>query len=62
MYKRRFGFGGSTTTPGPAPPEEAVLSDWLASLINTLRADMDNDKLYPPGCVYITVRPGNSVR
>lgn len=35
--------------------EEQALSDWLWSLIKTLRADMDNEKLYPPGTVYVMV-------
>ncbi|KAL1411307.1 hypothetical protein Q8F55_002258 [Vanrija albida] len=33
--------------------DEQVLSDWMMSLIKTMRADMDNDKLYPPGMVYV---------
>ncbi|GMK55768.1 hypothetical protein CspeluHIS016_0208240 [Cutaneotrichosporon spelunceum] len=28
-------------------------ADWMMSLIKTMRADMDNDKLFPPGSVYI---------
>ncbi|WVW85722.1 hypothetical protein I302_107760 [Kwoniella bestiolae CBS 10118] len=35
------------------PDDEEVLSDWMVSLIKTMRADMDNEKLYPPGMVYI---------
>jgi hypothetical protein len=35
--------------------DEEMLSDWMVSLIKTMRADMDNDKLYPPGRVYILV-------
>jgi hypothetical protein len=54
LYKRRF--ANATGLSGPGPAGEAVLGDWLVSLINTMRADMDNDKLYPPGCVYIMVR------
>jgi len=53
LYKRRF--ADATGISGPGPAGEAVLGDWLVSLINTMRADMDNDKLYPPGCVYIMV-------
>ncbi|WVF72728.1 hypothetical protein IAT40_007546 [Kwoniella sp. CBS 6097] len=33
--------------------EAEELSDWMVSLIKTMRADMDNDKLYPAGTVYI---------
>lgn len=35
--------------------QEELTSDWMMSLINTMRADMDSDKLYPPGDVYIMV-------
>jgi len=35
--------------------EEGEMSDWMLSLIKTMRADMDNDKLFPPGTVYIMV-------
>jgi hypothetical protein len=52
LYKRRFGLQDGP----PDPPVEMVLSDWMMSLVNTMRADMDNDKLYPPGSVYIMVR------
>ena len=38
------------------PSDEEVLADWMTSLIKTMRADMDNEKLYPPGMVYIIVR------
>lgn len=38
----------------------------MVSLIKTMRADMDNAKLYPPGMVYIMVSPntmhGNRTR
>jgi hypothetical protein len=33
-----------------------MTSDWMMSLIKTMRADMDSDKLLPPGDVYIMVR------
>ena len=46
-------------TPATEPDNEQVLSDWMLSLIKTMRADMDNDKLYPPGKVYIMVRIHN---
>ncbi|CED85167.1 Predicted lipase/calmodulin-binding heat-shock protein [Phaffia rhodozyma] len=32
--------------------DKKMLDDWFFSLIKTMRADMDNDKLYPPGRVY----------
>jgi len=35
--------------------DDEATSDWMISLIKTMRADMDNDKLYPPGDVYIMV-------
>ncbi|KAJ1917693.1 hypothetical protein H4219_003060 [Mycoemilia scoparia] len=34
------------------------LDDWFLSLVNTLRANMDNEKLYPAGDVYILSEPG----
>lgn len=37
------------------PPDSRDTSDWLVAIANTLRADMHNDKLYPPGTVYIMV-------
>jgi hypothetical protein len=55
LYKRRFAFQ-QASGPEVDPPVETVLSDWMMSLVNTMRADMDNDKLYPPGSVYIMVR------
>ncbi|WVQ99922.1 hypothetical protein IAU59_007065 [Kwoniella sp. CBS 9459] len=59
--KKRQSKQGSASTPlgtgAASTPEEAseaeALSDWMVSLIKTMRADMDNDKLYPPGTVYI---------
>jgi hypothetical protein len=40
---------------GRVPSDEQVLADWMMSLIKTMRADMDNHKLFPPGAVYIMV-------
>ncbi|WVR07474.1 hypothetical protein IAU60_004516 [Kwoniella sp. DSM 27419] len=60
VYRRKFGFQGQRgDSRGPSgmqsslPTEEEALSDWMVSLIKTMRADMDNEKLYPPGMVYI---------
>nr|XP_031860024.1 uncharacterized protein CI109_004632 [Kwoniella shandongensis]KAA5527096.1 hypothetical protein CI109_004632 [Kwoniella shandongensis] len=64
IYKRKFEFqkDGQSPSSGGAggggmnmdmPTDEEVLSDWMVSLIKTMRADMDNDKLLPPGMVYI---------
>lgn len=36
--------------------DKEILDDWMISMIKTMRADMDNDKLVPPGVVYIMVR------
>jgi hypothetical protein len=48
---------------GTGPPtDEEVLNDWMVSLIKTMRADMDNAKLYPPGMVYIMVSPSTMRR
>ena len=38
---------------GPELSEDAELNDWLWSLVKTMRAGNDNEKLYPPGTVYI---------
>ncbi|SPO39358.1 uncharacterized protein PSFLO_04839 [Pseudozyma flocculosa] len=37
---------------GDAGDDDADLQDWLWSLIKTIRADMCEEKLYPPGEVY----------
>ncbi|KDE05852.1 hypothetical protein MVLG_03795 [Microbotryum lychnidis-dioicae p1A1 Lamole] len=34
-------------------PEDVVVNDYLWSVMRTLRADNDNDKLYPPGNVFV---------
>lgn len=59
LNKRKFAptfasdaSAGSASGTNPAD-EEQMLHDWMESLIKTMRADMDNDKLYPPGSVYI---------
>lgn len=46
---------GGTALSEDASDRDA-LSDWMTSLIKTMRADMRSDKLYPPGTVYIIVR------
>ncbi|GAA5976822.1 hypothetical protein JCM5350_007258 [Sporobolomyces pararoseus] len=38
---------------GPDMADDAELSDWLWSLRKTIRASSDNEKLYPPGTVYV---------
>lgn len=38
---------------GPELSEDAELNDWLWSLVKTMRAGNDNEKLYPPGTVYL---------
>lgn len=60
LNKRKFAFeesspnSSSDLASGPSQAdEEQMLHDWMESLIKTMRADMDNDKLYPPGSVYI---------
>lgn len=37
----------------PDMADDAELSDWLWSLRKTIRASSDNEKLYPPGTVYV---------
>ena len=65
IYQRKFSFqhaknsgvdGSGLSQDEPEPTDEEALDDWMISLIKTMRADMDNDKLYPPGMVYIMVR------
>ncbi|WWC71646.1 uncharacterized protein I206_105604 [Kwoniella pini CBS 10737] len=53
-------IGLEENTPGskegnhePDLGDGEILSDWMVSLIKTMRADMDNEKLYPAGMVYI---------
>ncbi|KAJ1955211.1 hypothetical protein EC988_002007 [Linderina pennispora] len=38
------------------------LDDWYWSLIKTLRASMDSEKLYPPGDVFVLASPGEEDR
>ena len=38
---------------GPELSEDTELNDWLWSLVKTMRAGNDNEKLFPPGTVYI---------
>ncbi|KAM0751552.1 hypothetical protein T439DRAFT_324739 [Meredithblackwellia eburnea MCA 4105] len=38
---------------GPDASEDQELNDWLWSLVKTMRAGHDNEKLYPPGTVYV---------
>ena len=62
IYPTRLPSQQGTPTPAPgtlvqSPSTDAeALSNWMLSLIKTMRADMDNDKLIPPGDVYIMVR------
>lgn len=48
---------------GSVVDDDEVKAEWMMSLVKTMRADMDNDKLYPPGDVYIMVcLPGSLLR
>ncbi|KAJ2060859.1 hypothetical protein GGI17_003477 [Coemansia sp. S146] len=38
---------------------DSSLDDWYWSLVKTLRANMDSEKLYPPGDVFILATPGD---
>lgn len=38
---------------GAEASEDVELNDWLYSLVKTIRAANDNEKLYPPGFVYV---------
>ncbi|KAI0224135.1 hypothetical protein L0F63_000037 [Massospora cicadina] len=50
--------------PAPSPTcPAAAFDDWFWSLIKTMRADMQNEKLYPPGEVYfVNCTPANGAR
>lgn len=37
----------------PELTEDSELNDWLWSLVKTMRAGNDNEKLYPPGTIYL---------
>ncbi|KAJ1731814.1 hypothetical protein LPJ61_002349, partial [Coemansia biformis] len=39
--------------------KKGSLDDWYLSLVKTLRASMDSEKLYPPGDVFILASPGD---
>lgn len=52
---RVMGLNRSKFGAESAAGEEQMQADWMMSLIKTMRADMDNDKLFPPGSVYIMV-------
>ncbi|KAJ2740251.1 hypothetical protein GGI20_005907 [Coemansia sp. BCRC 34301] len=39
--------------------DPSSLDDWHWSLVKTLRANMDSEKLYPPGDVFILAAPGD---
>lgn len=34
---------------GPEISDDAAVNDWMWSLVKTMRAGNDNEKLYPPG-------------
>lgn len=55
---RVMGLNRSRFGAESAAGEEQMQADWMMSLIKTMRADMDNDKLFPPGSVYIMVSSG----
>jgi hypothetical protein len=55
IYQRKFSFQSGGHEEVDEPSHDEVLADWMMSLIKTMRADMDNDKLFPPGNVYILV-------
>lgn len=53
IVSRVLGLNRTKLDKGSNLSDEEALSDWMMSLIKTMRADMDNDKLYPPGTVYV---------
>ncbi|KAJ2083853.1 hypothetical protein H4R24_000505 [Coemansia sp. RSA 988] len=65
---------GSSPSPNPKPSTSSKprgasrgdvrqskknLDDWHLSLVKTLRANMDSEKLYPPGDVFVLASPGD---
>ncbi|KAJ2489555.1 hypothetical protein IWW37_003901 [Coemansia sp. RSA 2050] len=46
-------------SPLPKRRKQSNLDDWHWSLVKTLRANMDSEKLYPPGDVFILAAPGD---
>ncbi|KAJ2357492.1 hypothetical protein IWW50_002328 [Coemansia erecta] len=53
--RRRAGSRGGT----PEPDDKSKMDDWHLSLVKTLRANMDSEKLYPPGDVFVLASPGD---
>ncbi|KAJ1964853.1 hypothetical protein GGI12_001152 [Dipsacomyces acuminosporus] len=49
----------SSSDSSKRPNGKKNLDDWYWSLIKTLRANMDSEKLYPPGDVFILASPGD---
>ncbi|PWN50265.1 hypothetical protein IE53DRAFT_369064 [Violaceomyces palustris] len=48
----RAAAASATQSKGEAVDDDEEIHDWLWSLIKTMRADMNEAKLYPPGHVY----------
>ncbi|KAJ2162059.1 hypothetical protein GGF46_000934 [Coemansia sp. RSA 552] len=61
--RRRPGSPGPSQPPSRASSSDdeakSSLDDWHLSLVKTLRANMDSEKLYPPGDVFILASPGD---
>ncbi|KAJ2851136.1 hypothetical protein IWW36_001387 [Coemansia brasiliensis] len=49
----------ASRSSSPSSDEKSSVDDWHLSLIKTLRANMDSEKLYPPGDVFILASPGD---
>ncbi|KAJ2797098.1 hypothetical protein H4R21_004453 [Coemansia helicoidea] len=64
---RGAGHSSPPHSPGASTPpsedagkaKQSSLDDWYLSLVKTLRASMDSEKLYPPGDVFILASPGD---
>ncbi|KAJ1744414.1 hypothetical protein LPJ78_000046 [Coemansia sp. RSA 989] len=56
-YKTSQSNGDKIPSRSSSPVSD--VDDWHLSLIKTLRASMDSEKLYPPGDVFILASPGD---
>ncbi|KAJ2777011.1 hypothetical protein H4R18_005377 [Coemansia javaensis] len=51
--------GNGSSSSSSSSSSNNNLDDWHLSLVKTLRASMDSEKLYPPGDVFILASPGD---
>ncbi|KAJ2187179.1 hypothetical protein EV181_002906 [Coemansia sp. RSA 532] len=58
-YKTSKSNKRKSSRESPEPSDKSEMDDWHLSLVKTLRANMDSEKLYPPGDVFILASPGD---